>query len=203
MLSRKRHVTPAEILPLEDYSQKRPAKRREMVALKARRRMEVGPLAMFNFENYDTMWYQIHEMLAIEKGGEAQLKAELAAYNPLIPNGRELVATVMFEIEDPMRRGRVLAQLGGVEDSAFLTVGGDRIAGRSEDDAERTRADGKASAVQFVHFPFSPAQIDVFQRPGAHIVLGFDHPNYRHMAVMPEDARRELAQDFEGTTCLS
>ena len=196
-MSQRRQVTAAEILPLEDYNRKRPAKRREMVVLKARRRMEVGPFAMFNFENYDTMWYQIHEMLAIEKGAEAQLKEELAAYNPLIPNGRELVATVMFEFEDPVRRGRVLAHLGGVEHSAFLTVGGDRIVGQSEDDSERTRADGKASAVQFVHFPFSPAQIEVFRRSGAQIVLGFDHPNYRHMAVMPDDVRRELAADFE------
>ena len=96
-------------------------------------------------------------MLFIEKGGAAQIPDELAAYNPLIPQGSELVATVMFEIDDPIRRARVLATLGGVEDKAFLRVGGDTIRGVSEEDQERTREDGKASSVQFMRFPFTPA----------------------------------------------
>ena len=193
----KRQITAADILPIQQYVGMRKDKRSEMVQMKAKRRVEVGPHATFHFESYDTMWYQVHEMLAIEKGGEAQLEDELKAYNPLIPNGRELVATVMFEIEDAGRRAKVLAQLGGIEHAAFLTVDGDRIAGKSEDDTERTRADGKASSVQFIHFPFTPAQIQAFRRPGAQVVLGFDHPNYRHMAGLSDEVRQQLAEDFD------
>ena len=91
------------------------------------------------------------------RAAPAQIPDELAAYNPLIPQGSELVATVMFEIDDPVRRARVLATLGGVEDKAFMRVGGDMIRGVPEDDQERTREDGKASSVQFMRFPFTPA----------------------------------------------
>ena len=97
--------------------------------IKKDRRLEVGPFATFYFECYDTMLHQVQEMLFIEKGGEEQIEDELAAYNPLIPQGSELVATVMFEIDDPVRRARVLGMLGGVEDKAFIRVGGDTIRG--------------------------------------------------------------------------
>ncbi len=75
---------------------------------KRHRRLEVGPDCTFYFENFETMWNQVHEMLFIEKGGEAQIADELSAYNPLVPKGRELVATVMFEIDDPVRRAAFL-----------------------------------------------------------------------------------------------
>ena len=94
-----------------------------MSEIKKNRRLEVGPFATFYFESYDTMLHQVHEMLFIEKGGAEQLPDELAAYNPLIPQGSELVATVMFEIDDPVRRARVLGMLGGVEHKAFIRVG--------------------------------------------------------------------------------
>ena len=100
----RREITRADILPLAEYGQKRGEYRNRVLALKRHRRAEVGPVATFYFECYDTMWQQIHEMLWIEKGGEAQIEDELRAYNPLIPKGQELVATVMFEIDDPMRR---------------------------------------------------------------------------------------------------
>ncbi len=96
--------------------------------------MDVGPVCSFYFENYETMWHQIHEMLFIEKGGEAQIPDQLEAYNPLIPKGRERVATVMFEIDDPVRRRSLLARLGGVEETAFIKFGGHRIAGLAEED---------------------------------------------------------------------
>ena len=98
----------------------RAERRKHISEIKRNRRLEVGPFATFYFEFYETMLHQVQEMLFIEKGGEAQLADELAAYNPLIPQGSELVATVMFEIDDPIRRGRVLATLGGVEDRAFI-----------------------------------------------------------------------------------
>jgi hypothetical protein len=143
------------------------------------------------------MLFQVQEMLLVEKGGEAQLADELEAYNPLIPQGSELVATVMFEIDDPMRRASVLSRLGGIENHAFIEIGGERIRGEADPNRENTSPDGKASSVQFVHFRFSAAQKDAFRRPRTQIVLGFDHPNYGHMAVMPETVREALAADFD------
>ena len=159
--------------------------------------MEVGPFATFYFESYQTMWHQVHEMLHIEKGGAAQIADELAAYNPLIPNGAELVATVMLEISDPDRRARELARLGGIEDAMSLTIDSDVIAGVPEADVDRTNAAGKASSVQFLHFPFTPGQIENFRTQGARIIVGIGHENYAHMAAMPEAVRSALAEDFD------
>ena len=192
-----RKIEPSVIIPLDEYRSQRAERRKRIAEIKRHRRLEVGPFAMFYFESYDTMLHQVHEMLFIEKGGAEQLPDELAAYNPLIPQGSELVATVMFEIDDPLRRARVLASLGGVEDKAFIRLGADTIGGVSEEDQERTREDGKASSVQFIRFPFTPAQIAAFRGSGGDVIVGFDHPNYGHMAVMPPAVRQALAQDFD------
>jgi hypothetical protein len=191
-----RKIEPSAIVPLPQYAGERAERRKRMAELKKNRRLEVGPFATFYFESYDTMLHQVHEMLFIEKGGAEQLPDELAAYNPLIPQGAELVATVMFEIDDPLRRARVLANLGGVEHKAFLRLGPDTIRGVREDDQERSRDDGKASSVQFVRFPFTPAEIAAFRGGAGDVIVGFDHPNYGHMAVMPAAVRQALAQDF-------
>jgi Protein of unknown function (DUF3501) len=143
------------------------------------------------------MLQQVQEMLHIEKGGEAQIADELSAYNPLIPKGQELVATVMFEIDDPVRRARVLARLGGIENTMFIKVGDDKVTGVAEQDQDRTNAEGKASSVQFVHFPFTRAQIETFRKAGTTVIVGMDHENYSHMAVMPDAVRQELAGDFD------
>lgn len=193
----KHEITRDDIMAMEDYAKVRRDQRREAVALKRHRRMEVGPVAAFYFENYDTMWHQIHEMLHIERGGEEQITDELAAYNPLIPKGRELIATVMFEIDDETRRRNFLARLGGVEETAFLRFDGEKVVGVPETDVDRTTAEGKASAVQFIHFPFSDGQVEKFRASGTEIVIGFAHPQYSHMAVMPEAVRASLAEDFD------
>ena len=159
--------------------------------------MAVGPDATFYFESYDTMWFQVHEMLHVEKGGAEQVPGELEAYNPLIPKGRELVATFMIEIDDPARRARTLAELGSIEETVTLSVGGETIAAVAEADVDRTTAGGKASSVQFLHFPFTDAQVASFRAPGAEAVLAVGHPRYRHMAVMPEEVRAALSQDFD------
>jgi len=195
-MTRKTEITRDDTLPMTKFEKIRAEKRSEMVASKRDRRIAIGPVAMCLFESWDTMWWQIHEMLFIEKGGEAQIADELAAYNPLIPKGRELVCTVMFEINDETRRREFLARIGGIENAMFLRLGDSEIRGVPEDDIERTAEDGKASSVQFLHFPFSDAQADAFRRPGTQIVIGFDHPAYGHMAVMSEAMRAALAQDF-------
>jgi hypothetical protein len=142
------------------------------------------------------MWLQVHEMLYIEKGGEEQLAEELAAYNPLIPKGRELVCTVLFEVDDPERRAQFLASLGGIEETMFIRVDGDEVMGKAEEDMDRTTAAGKASAVQFVHFLFTDTQVEAFRRPGTEIVVGFEHPGYGHMVKLSDETRAALAADF-------
>lgn len=192
----KTEITRADILPLDAYSRDRKSLRAEIVAVKKDRRVSVGPFATFYFENYRTMWHQVQEMLYIEKGGDDQIADELRAYNPLIPKGSELVATVMFEIEDAVRRANELLKLGGVERHIFLQVGGARISARPEDDLERTKDDGKTSSVHFVHFDFTPDQIAAFRDPKTQVIAGIDHPAYSHMAVLSPAARESLAKDF-------
>ena len=196
-MSARHEITAADIMPMEEYAQARKTRRDKIVAIKRRRRVEVGPYAVFHFECYQTMWHQIHEMLFIEKGGAAQVADELNAFNPLIPKGSELVATVMFEIDDPVRRHSVLARLGGVEETAFIEFGLHRIEGVAEEDVERTNEAGKASSVQFLHFPFTAAQIEAFRASATEVNLGFDHKEYGHMAVMPAGVRATLAGDFD------
>jgi Protein of unknown function (DUF3501) len=192
-----RKIEASAIIPLAEYGPLRAERRKRISELKKNRRLEGGPFATFYFESYDTMLHQVHEMLFIEKGGAEQLPDELAAYNPLIPQGRELVATVMFEIEDPDRRARELARLGGIEHRAFIEIGGERIFGEADPTRENTSPEGKASSVQFLRFPFTPAQIVAFKAPAARAMVGFDHPNYGHIAVMPEPVRAALAEDFD------
>ncbi len=192
-----RKITEADLLPLPEYLKVRAERRRAISEVKKHRRVEVGPVATFYFESFETMRHQVQEMLYIEKGGPAQIPDELAAYNPLVPNGAELTATVMFEIDEPTRRARVLATLGGIEHTMSLRFAGEIVKGVAEDDQERTREDGKASSIQFVHFPFTTAQIAKFRQDGAEVVIGFAHPAYGHLAVMPETVRAMLARDFD------
>jgi hypothetical protein len=142
------------------------------------------------------MLFQIQEMLLTEGGGDAQAPGELAAYNPLIPQGQELVATVMFEIDDPVRREQTLARMGAVEDRFFLQVGSERAPGVPEGDQERTRADGKTAAVHFLRFPLTPEQVAVFRDPATQILVGCDHERYSHLAGLSPATRAELARDF-------
>jgi hypothetical protein len=196
-MSAKRAITRDDILPMAEYARVRAERRRAILPKKQARRVPVGPFATFYFECYETMLQQVHEMLHIERGGEEQIADELSAYNPLIPNGSELVATVMFEIDDPDRRRAVLSRLGGVEESMFLEFAGHRIRSVAEADVDRTSASGKASSVQFVHFPMSGEQAASFKTPGARVVVGIDHPGYGHMSVLPESVRAELSGDLD------
>ncbi len=195
-MPQKKRLTRADILPVEQYARERREHRRRISDIKRNRRVEVGPFCTFYFENADTMWHQVHEMLYIERGGEAQIADELDAYNPLIPQGDELSATVMFEIDDPVQREKALARLGGIEHRMFLNVGGERIGGIADPTRENSTPDGKASAVQFLRFPFTPQQKARFRESGTQIVVGIDHPNYGHMAMMPEAMRAALAEDL-------
>jgi hypothetical protein len=191
-----REITRADIIPADEFAQQRKARRAALLPVKQRRRIALGPYCTFYFESFDTMLFQIQEMLLIEKGGEAQIADELAAYNPLVPNGSELVATVMFEVEDPVRRANLLNGLGGVEDHFQLRIGNDAITGVQDSDHERTREDGKTSAVHFLRFPLSREQAASFRDPSAQVMIACDDPRYAHLAVLGPEVREELAKDL-------
>ena len=192
----QRIITAEDIMELGAYETIRAEKRQENILRKKFRRLAVGPHVTVLFENWDTMWWQVQEMLRVEKGGSEQLVDELAAYNPMIPDGRELTCTLMFEIDDPAIRARTLGQLGGVEDHIFIVLGDEKIQAQPEQDVERSRPDGKASSVHFLHFAFTPAQIAAWKSGQGQASFQITHPNYGHIALISEAMRRELAQDF-------
>src|SRR5437868_14370622 len=158
-----RKITEADILSDKDYAAQRKTLRSEAIALKKHRRVEVGPYATFYFENYQTMWLQVQEMLRIEKGGKEQLAGELEAYNPLVPQGDELIATLMLEIEDANRRNTTLLTLGGIEESIFMEIGGTRVPATPTEYDDRTTPDGKTSSVHWLRFKLTPELIGRFK----------------------------------------
>ncbi len=193
----ERTITATDIISNADFAPIRKERRAALKPSKALRRVDLGRDCTFYFESYDTMLFQVQEMLYIEKGGAEQLEDELRAYNPLIPNGNELVATMMFEIDDPVRRLNLLLQLGGIENHIYLQIGDEKIYVVPEDDAERTSADGKTSSVHFFHFPLTNAQKAAFKNPDTQIILGSDHPAYAHMTVLSAQTIAELARDLD------
>jgi len=190
-------ITRNDIMPMAAYAHERLERRKAMTNTKKNRRVHIGPDATAYFESFDTMWHQIHEMLYIEQGGDAQIEDELSAYNPLIPNGRELVCTLMFEIDDAERRARFLADLGGVEETVSLSLDGEKIMAVPEDDIDRTTAEGKASSIQFLHFNFTDAQAEKMKQPACEVYLAINHDAYGHMAKLPEAVRAALADDLD------
>jgi hypothetical protein len=191
-----RQITREDLIPDAEFAKVRKERRAALLPIKRLRRIDLGPFCTVYFESFETMLFQVQEMLLTEGGGEAQVADELAAYNPLIPQGSELVATIMFEIDDPLRRATILARLGGVEDRFFLQIGSDKVAGAPEGDVERTREDGKASSVHFLHFPVTADQAAAFRDPSVSIMVGCDHEAYAHMAVLSPATRAELAKDL-------
>ena len=191
-----REVKKTDLMSLEEYSKKRKAKRKEIVNYKKNRRVSLGPHANFYFESYKTMKAQIQEMLYIEKGGDEQLKDELAAYNPLIPNGKELVATLMFEIDNPDLRLDFLNKVGGIEEKVYIQIGKDKILAIPEKDLDRTSVEGKASSVQFIHFNFTKEQIKNFKNLNNEIIIGIEHKLYNHMEKISNEVREALIKDF-------
>jgi len=190
-----RTITADDILPTVQYDRIRKDKKQEAVERKKLTRLSVGPYATVLFENWDSMWLQVQEMLRIEKGGAEQLVDELAAYDPMVPKGSELTVTIFFEIEDPARRERFLRTIGGVEDHIAIKVGNHRIPARAEGDVERTReSDGKASAVHFFHFDFTPEAISAW-KAGEPAMVAIDHPNYGHAALISDATRAYLSRE--------
>ena len=192
----KREIQKEDIMPLDVYTEKRRELRKSIVDYKKNRRVALGPYATFYFESYETMLAQVQEMLYIEKGGDEQLKDELSAYNPLIPNGKELTATLMFEIDNPISRAAFLGKVGGIEETVFMKIDGEKIKAVPEEDVDRTSAEGKASSVQFIHFNFTDDQIEKFQSNSSVIELGIDHKEYSHSTKLSKENIASLSTDF-------
>ena len=192
----KRLIQKEDIIPLDIYTSKRKELRKKIVEFKKDRRIPLGPYATFYFESYETMLAQVQEMLYIEKGGDEQLKDELAAYNPLVPDGKELTATLMFEIDNPISRAAFLGKVGGIEEKVYMRVNGDLIKAVPEEDVDRTSAEGKASSVQFIHFKFNNEQIENFKLYSSNIEIGIDHKEYSHSTKLKEQTVQSLLTDF-------
>jgi hypothetical protein len=197
MPAREHRIRPSDLLPPEVYARDRDALRRALIPVKRNRRVEVGPFVTFYFENFETMLAQVQEMLHIERGGEAQIEGELETYNPLIPQGSELIATMMIEIDEAARRAAMLLKLGGIENSVWLQIGQDRIAATPTDYADRTTPEGKTSSVHWVRFKFTPPQAQAFRNTFEAVMLGISHESYGHMAMLPAEKRAELAKDLD------
>lgn len=191
-----RKITTEDILSDADYAARRKELRAEAIATKKNRRVEVGPVATFYFENYQTMWLQVQEMLRIEKGGTEQIAGELETYNPLIPQGAELIATLMLEIDDPKRRETMLFRLAGIEESVSLELEGEVIKATPTEYEDRTTPDGKTSSVHWVRFALTPEQIAKFRSGEGRVMIAVNHPAYGHIAIVPPNVRSELAKDF-------
>ena len=192
----KREIQKEDIMPLDVYIEKRRELRKSIVDYKKNRRVALGPYATFYFESYETMLAQVQEMLYIEKGGDEQLQDELSAYNPLIPNGKELTATLMFEIDNPISRAAFLGKVGGIEETVFMKIDGEKIKAVPEEDVDRTSAEGKASSVQFIHFNFTDDQIEKFKSNSSEIELGINHKEYSHSTKLSKENIASLSSDF-------
>ena len=196
MPKEKREIQKSDIMPLDAYIKDRKELRKNIVNFKKNRRIALGPYATFYFESYETMLAQVQEMLYIEKGGDEQLHDELIAYNPLIPNGKELTATLMFEIDNPISRAAFLGKVGGIEEMVFMKINGEIVKALPEEDVDRTSAEGKASSVQFIHFNFTDEQIEKFKSSNVDIELGIDHKEYSHTTKLSKDNIASLSGDF-------
>ena len=196
MPKEKREIQKNDIMPLDIYTKQRKKLRKNIVEFKKNRRVSLGPYATFYFESYETMLAQVQEMLYIEKGGDEQLKDELTAYNPLIPDGKELIATLMFEIDNPISRSAFLSKVGGIEQNVFMKVDGEIVKAIPEVDVDRTSVDGKASSVQFIHFKFNDEQIEKFKSSSLNVEIGIDHEEYSHTTKLTDLSLKSLSGDF-------
>ncbi len=196
MPKEKRKIQKSDIMPLDAYIKNRKELRKNIVNFKKNRRVPLGPYATFYFESYETMLAQVQEMLYIEKGGDEQLHDELIAYNPLIPNGKELTATLMFEIDNPISRAAFLGKVGGIEEMVFMKINGETVKAIPEEDVDRTSTEGKASSVQFIHFNFTDEQIQKFKSSDVNIELGVDHSEYSHTTKLSKENIASLSADF-------
>ena len=185
------------LLTLEAYAKERSAFRARVLAHKRNRIVHLGPHVTLLFEDELTIRYQIQEMLRIEKTfDEAGIQQEVDAYNPLVPDGSNLKATMLLEYEDADARHAALAQLRGIEDHVFMRVAGFPVVRAVADEDLDRENDDKTSAVHFVRFELTPAMIAAF-KTATPVALSVDHPNYQaEVAMISPLVQETLASDF-------
>ncbi|MDB9831917.1 DUF3501 family protein [Candidatus Pelagibacter sp.] len=196
MSKEKKQIEKEDLIPADIYEKNRKQIRKDLVEFKKNRRIALGPYATFYFESFETMVAQVQEMLHIEKGGDEQLKDELIAYNPLVPNGKELTATLMFEIDNPVSRATFLGKVGGIEEKIFMKIDNEEVKAVPETDVDRTSSEGKASSVQFIHFKLNDEQIEQIKLGKVSIYLEINHKEYAHTTKLTEDNVKSLSGDF-------
>jgi len=190
-------IRPDDIMTREAYEAGRDAFRRRIMVRKARRRVPLGDHATLHFETRETMLYQVHEMLRAEGSWQrpGAVEDELEAYNPIVPDGRSLTATLMFEYDDPEERAVRLGELCGLENHLWLRVGETAPTAAAFDDAQAS--DGRVSSVQYVRWDLDDEQARLLKAEGTVVRLKIDHAAYTASAVLSEETRRELAGDLE------
>ena len=189
-------LTRDDLYTLEAYSRERAVFRERVLAHKRPRTVAIGPNVTLVFEDRLTIQYQIQEMLRVERVFEAAgIEDELGAYNPLIPDGRNLKATMLIEFPDAEERVRKLAELQGIEHRIALHAGGESSAAIADEDMERSN-ESKTSAVHFLRFELGAGAIAAFRRGDA-VELAIDHPQYRARTVLDAVTLAALAADFD------
>jgi len=186
----------ASLMTLETYARERPQFRAKVIAHKKHRTVHLGEHVTVVFEDELTIRYQVQEMLRIERIFEEEgIKEELAAYNPLVPDGRNLKATMMIEYPDPDERAKRLADLIGIEDKVWLRAAGhERIPAIADEDLDRENGQ-KTSAVHFLRFELDEATAQALKK-GAGLAIGIDHPRYSAALEAPSAVRDSLVQDL-------
>ncbi|MDB9810893.1 DUF3501 family protein [Candidatus Pelagibacter sp.] len=196
MSKEKKLIEKSDLIPADIYAKNRKQIRKDLVEFKKNRRIALGPYATFYFESFETMLAQVQEMLYIEKGGDEQLNDELTAYNPLVPSGKELTATLMFEIDNPVSRAAFLGKVGGIEEKVYMKIDAETVKAIPEEDVDRTSEEGKASSVQFIHFKMNDEQISKFKSLNSSIEIGIDHKDYSHTTKLSQETIKSLSVDF-------
>ncbi len=184
-----------DLMGLEAYARARPDYRARVLAHKAPRRIAIGPHATACFEDRLTVQYQIQEMLRIERIFEADgIRAELDAYNPLIPDGGNLKATLLIEYPDPATRAVALARLRGVETCCWIECAGRRVVAIADEDLERAN-EQKTSAVHFLRFELGAGSRAAFA--AGPVLIGIAHPAYNHAVALAPASLAALAADLD------
>lgn len=191
-----RRLEVADLIAPDAYLAVRKQRRREMSAHTRVREMRVGPHLTFHFESRETIWTQVQELLAIEQAGPGQAADELAAFGPLAPSGRNLIASVLFEIGDPEGRKALLAGLKGVEAQLFMEIAGVVVRGAPIAESAEAASESAGFGFLFARFDLSDGDIRAF-KSGDQVRVGVDHPNYGHAAPMPAATRSALMDDLD------
>ncbi len=190
-----RKITINDIISIEEYSKHRNKRRQEINSIKKDRRIYVGPFVTFYFENFHTMLYQIQEMLFIEKGDKNQAYEEIESYNSLVPIDNELIATVMIEIDNEIKRHVELRKLAGIENSISISSNGESFFSEPLSDENRTKSDGKTSAVHFIKFKTNENFFKDLEDKSKDIMLSINHSEYSHSSKITYESRLSLIKN--------